>query len=74
MESQLSTTQAQKIRKKLPHGAITKISKSTGLDISTVSKVLNGDFQNIKVIEAALQIIEEGKNASRELEERIKNL
>lgn len=74
MKSHLPTKDLQALRKKLPHGSIKKISEDTGLDQSTVSKVLKGSFQNDAVIDAAIAIVELRKQEVSNLKNRIKNL
>jgi len=74
MKSHLPTKDLKVLRKKLPHGSIKKISEDVGLDQSTVSKVLRGDFQNDAVIDAAIAILENRKQLVSNLKNRIKNL
>lgn len=74
MKSHLTTKELSTLRKKLPHGSIKRISELTGLDQSTVSKVLRGDFQNESVIEQTILIIEEANSKSVELKNRISQL
>lgn len=74
MVSQLSTNELAKLKKKLPHGSMTKISIATGLDISTVSKVFSGRFHNTEVIEEALKIAKEANQARGEMAEIINQL
>jgi len=74
MKSQLSTNHLRKIRKALPHGSIKKIADDLNLDISTVSKVLQGNHNNNSIIDAALNIIEEGKKSAQVLDQRINSI
>jgi len=73
-KSHLSTKDLTTIRKNLPHGGIKQISEITGLDQSTVSKVLKGVFFNEAVIDRALEIIEHNKSKAESLKERIGKL
>lgn len=73
-KSHLSTKDLSTLRKNLPHGGIKRISETTKLDQSTVSKVLKGVFNNDTVIECALEIIEETKSKSESLKQRIGKL
>ena len=46
------------IRRSLPHGSGVEIGRITGLSKTLISRVLNGKATNMKVMEAAYQIIE----------------
>ncbi len=63
------------IRKQIRHGDYTKIAKSTGVSTAAVWNTMNsGGNPNLKVIQAALSLIEERKKHEMELQERVKSL
>lgn len=74
MKSHLTTKELEIIKRKLPHGGIKQISEETGLDQSTVSKVLKGEFFNLTIIDSAIKLIEQNKIKSKKLKKRISNL
>ena len=61
----MTQEEVKKIKKRLPHGAVTKIAEKTGLSRQTVSQVLSGSASltpNNKII------IDEAKKIIREFE------
>lgn len=50
-----------KIKEQLPHGAQTEIAKMANVANSTVLKVLNGDSDNINVLNAIADYMEKQK-------------
>lgn len=74
MKSQISTSDLEKLKAKLPHGSIKKISKILNVDQSTVSKVLRGDFFNENVIQEALKIAEETKEQQDKWKSALANI
>lgn len=74
LKSYISTKDLTKIKNLLPRGSVKRIAEELSVDISTVSKVLNGRFNNQSVIELAIKIIEDSKSENTELKKRIKNL
>jgi len=73
-KSQLSTKTLAKLRKKLPYGAVTHISKNLGLNKSTVSRVLSGETTNTEVIAEAVRLIESTQQSTQHLEEKINSI
>lgn len=73
-KSQISTKYLAMLRKKLPHGSIKSIADTLSIDASIVSRVLKGERHNTKIIEMAVEIIENQKIQDKILEERISNL
>ncbi|WP_454880627.1 hypothetical protein [Sphingobacterium detergens] len=74
MKSQISTSDLEKLKAKLPHGSIKTISIKLGIDQSTVSKVLKGDFFNEDVISEAVKIAEEVKLKQNQWKNTLANL
>lgn len=74
MKSPISTKYLNKLKSNLPDGGLTEIANRLNLSQSLVSKVFSGKSRNDKVIEMALQVIEEAKNKRAELESRISAL
>ena len=74
MKSYLGTKELKALKKKLPHGAIKKISIKTSLDQSTVSKVLSGKFYNKVVIDQALELIKTMEMEKTSIHEQIKKV
>lgn len=59
------------LRESLPVGATMEISKRSNVSKQWVSLVLNGVHWNVKVIEAAVEVLEEHKAKIAALKERI---
>lgn len=57
-----------RLREALPHGSISRIAKELKLSTNTVSGVLRGKWENLKVVEKAIEIIEEKERVSKRLE------
>lgn len=54
------------LKKILPHGGIKLIAEKTGLSYRSVQHVLNGKYKNEKVIEAAIEVIEEDNQRKKD--------
>lgn len=74
MKSYLGTKELKALKKKLPHGAIKKISLRTSLDQSTVSKVLSGKFYNKLVIDQAIKLIKMMEDEKSSIHQQIKKI
>lgn len=74
MKSPISAKYLNKLKSNLPDGGLTEVANRLNLSQSLVSKVFSGKSQNDKVIEVALQVIEEAKSKRAELESRISAL
>lgn len=72
-KSQISTKSLKALRSVLPSGAINTIAQRLGLDQSTVSKTLSGKAKNVnmKIIEEALNVVEEARAQAAEMENKI---
>ena len=64
----------KKIKEALPYGSIKIIAKKVGLSRGAVSSVLDGKWKNQRIVEAALELLIESKNQSKELQEKIKEV
>lgn len=73
----LSVEKILKIKEKLPRGSQVVIARTTGLSVTTVCEVLNGDHYNYEVIESALNILEaqckKGSNHIKRAEKLLKD-
>lgn len=57
----------RQIKKLLPHGSIKKIAEQTGMIELSISKILDGQWNNEKVIYAALDILDKHQKETNEL-------
>lgn len=73
-KSPLSTKSLQKLKNKLPYGAVTQIASILSIDKSVVSKVLNGKVNNQQVVVEALKLIQHNENTLNDLEKEIQSL
>jgi hypothetical protein len=64
------------IGKYIAHGDMIQISLKTGIKLAVVSNHLNGKVKtpNIKIIQAALDIIEERRNDEKNINNRINQI
>lgn len=67
MVSKLSKSELDKIREQLPHGSIGIIAAQIHLSRVAVSNVFSGRFYNQSVIDAALELITQSKEAQKKL-------
>ncbi len=66
-EDKIRKEKIQLLKKHLPHGSIKRISKELGLIELSVSKVLDGKWNNERVLAAALKIAEEQQKSIKAL-------
>lgn len=66
------TNETLKILKtKLPHGSIKKLAAQTGMSEQSVSKVLEGEWTNKKITDAAIQLLKQEHLEIGELLEKL---
>ena len=63
-----------KIRERLPWGSASKIAESTVYSISTVRAVLNGQYKNLTILDAAADIIIALRKKDNEVMQKFKVL
>ncbi|MDD4992163.1 MAG: hypothetical protein PHR83_08030 [Paludibacter sp.] len=72
----MTTQELKELKSKLPSGALTAIAKRSGLEISLISRVLNGHNpmfdKKAKVINAVAEYLEEIQAAETKANERAK--
>lgn len=61
--------QIRLLKKHLPHGSIKKIAQQTGMFELSISKILDAQWNNEKVLQAAIAIIKEEQKAINSLVE-----
>lgn len=60
MKMPITTDEKQKIRllkKCLPHGSMKKIAKQLGMSEISITKILDGQWSNQKVIDASVELL-----------------
>ena len=67
----VTTDALQFIKARLPKGSKHRIRKSTGFTISYINLVLNGERFNDRIIEQAIQLIEESSAGNQEIYDRL---
>jgi len=72
----MTTQELKELKAKLPNGALTAISKKSGLEISLISRVLNGHNpmfdKKAKVIDAVAEYLEVIQASETKATERAK--
>ena len=72
----MNTQELKELKTKLPNGGLTAISKRSGLEISLISRVLNGYSpkfdKKAKVINAVAEYLEEIQAAEKQATTRAK--
>lgn len=67
----LSESKLKDLKRKLPHGTISRIAEELGIHRNNVDMVFKGKFENQKVIDMALEILEEKKAQIKAIESKI---
>lgn len=62
------------LRNKLPRGYMKRIKERTGFSEATIWKVLAGDFTNLQIIDAAIDLAREYQDTLSKQTENIKSL
>jgi hypothetical protein len=57
------------IKGKIPYGGVKEIAERAKTSIYTVSRVVNGKSENVKVLRAITQYLKDVKNTKKELTE-----
>jgi len=70
----MTRAELDKLKKSLPYGSLKKLSRITKKSPATITHVFLGIHKNQKVINAALKLANEEKEAQRLLSEKIANL
>lgn len=70
----LSKSQLKKLRKKLPRGAVKRISEEVGISRQAINDVFNGNYINTEVIKKAIEIAEEQHNEQSQLSQKINSI
>lgn len=70
----LAKTDLKKLKKSLPSGAAQMLAESQGVTQSYVRMVLNGDREDVELIEAAIELAEAQKRLEETLKEKIQAL
>jgi predicted transcriptional regulator len=63
-----------KIKEQLPHGAQTDIAKRANVHLHTVTRVLNGESENVAVLNAIADYLTERKNEKQNANNRLSSL
>jgi hypothetical protein len=70
----MTTTELEKLRLKLPTGYIEKLALTTGKSRGHISEVLNGKKNNLKIIDAAIELAEKEKTLCEQRKLKIESL